>query len=316
MGILIAYLLGILTTIIPKDAKQAEAIRNSYQTRNDKHCPPPEVTVLNNLPSSVKVHQREQDTKDERNYRRFMFLVTTMTLGAIVIYADLVYWQYRQMIRATEEATRSANAAQQQLEATERPWLKVSFIVQPPGITFKDGGMQLNIAARIENIGHSVANGVVSPMKVFLADDANAMFKEPLRRQKELCDELASKPIVHRRGSMEVVIFPNDFDASVGYGLSLSKAEVDAAKDGRIGVKGANLAGPKLLVPIVYGCVDYVFDTSERHHQTQFILELQQTNQISTVPKRIPMIAIRVGQPVDASNVVITKYPFGGFYAY
>jgi hypothetical protein len=115
---------------------------------------------------------------------------------------------------------------------------------------------------------------------------------------------------------MEVVIFPNDFDASVGYGLSLSKAEVDAAKDGRIGVKGANLAGPKLLVPIVYGCVDYVFDTSERHHQTQFILELQQTNQISTVPKRIPMIAIRVGQPVDASNVVITKYPFGGFYAY
>jgi len=115
---------------------------------------------------------------------------------------------------------------------------------------------------------------------------------------------------------MAVVIFPNDSDSSVGYGVGLSKAEVDAAKDGRIGVRGANMEGPKPIVPIVYGCVDYVFDTSERHHQTQFILQLQQTNRRSTLPNRVPMIAIRAGQPVDSSNVIITKYPFGGFYAY
>jgi hypothetical protein len=235
------------------------------------------------------------------------------TFLAVVIYAAIARNQWQEMTRATLEATKSSETARKQLELSERPWLKVSFTVQPPGITFKDGGMQLNIVPRIENIGHSVANGVVSPMKVILADDANTMFKEPLRRQKELCDEIASKPIARRQESMEAVIFPNDFDASVGYGLSLSRADVEAAKDERIGV---NLAGPKLLVPIIYGCVDYVYDTSERHHQTQFILELQQTNRVGTVPMRIPMIAIRAGQPVDASNVVIMKYPFGGFYAY
>jgi len=75
-----------------------------------------------------------------------------------------------------------------------------------------------------------------------------------------------------------VVIFPNDSDSSWGYGLGLSKAEVDAAKDGRIAVKGANKVGPKLVVPFVYGCLDYVYETSDRHHQTQFIFELQQVN--------------------------------------
>jgi hypothetical protein len=175
--------------------------------------------------------------------------------------------------------------------------------------------MQLNITPRIENVGHSVATSVVSPMEMFLADDADKMFNEPFKRQKEFCDKLAKQPI-HRPGSMEVVIFPNDSDSSVGYGLGLSKAEVDAAKDLGMRVKGApRPAGSKLLVPIVYGCVDYVYDTSDRHHQTQFILELQQTNRTSTIPNRISMIAIRVGQPVDASNVVISKYPFGGFYA-
>jgi len=176
--------------------------------------------------------------------------------------------------------------------------------------------MQLNITPHIENIGHSVATGVVSPMKIFLADDSKTMFKEPLKRQKDLCDSLANLPVVHGQETSGVVIFPNDSDASWGYGLGLTKADVDAAKDGRIGVKGANLTGPKLLVPIVYGCVDYVYETSNRHHQTQFIFELQRVNRTSTVPTRIPMIAIRANQSVKESDVVIEKYPFGGFYAY
>jgi hypothetical protein len=56
-----------------------------------------------------------------------MFLVTTMTLGAIVIYADLVYWQYREMINATNASQQSAaaasvaaGAANETLKANER----------------------------------------------------------------------------------------------------------------------------------------------------------------------------------------------------
>jgi hypothetical protein len=91
--------------------KQTEAIRDSYQTRNNKESPRPEMTVLNNLPSSIQVHQDEQGTKHERNYRRFMFLVSTLTLGAIAVYAALVYWQYREMQKTTIATQKAANAA-------------------------------------------------------------------------------------------------------------------------------------------------------------------------------------------------------------
>jgi hypothetical protein len=62
-------------------------------------------------------------------------------------------------------------------------------------------------------------------MKILLADGANMMFKEPIKRQKELCEALANRPVSHDDSG--VVIFPNDSDASWGYGLTLSKAEVD-----------------------------------------------------------------------------------------
>lgn len=117
--------------------KQTEAIRKSYQVSNDKQGPPPEVTVLNNLPSSIEVHQNEKDTKDERDYKRSTFLVATLTLGAIVVYADLVNLQYREMIASTKAAQDAAGAAlsaagtakkmfdssQQQFRNEQRPYL-------------------------------------------------------------------------------------------------------------------------------------------------------------------------------------------------
>jgi hypothetical protein len=254
--------------------------------------------------------KRQYDVQNSNRYAAWLSAIATFgAVFAATWYACITRDMWKQVQKQTE-------TAQRQLEQSERAWLKVSFVVQPPGITFQNGGMQLNITPRIENIGNSVATDVTTPMKIFLADDADMMFKQPLKRQKELCDGLAKQPVIHNQAWMAVVIFPHDNDSSVGSGLGLSKAEVDAAKDERIGVKGANMIGPKLLVPIVYGCIDYLYDTSDRHHQTQFILEVQQTNRTSTVPRRIPMIAIREGEPVDASNVVITKYPFGGFYAY
>jgi hypothetical protein len=107
--------------------KQTDAIRKSYEVSNDKQSPLPEGTVLNSLPSSIEVHQNEKHAKDERNYKRFMFLVTTMTLGAIVIYADLVHWQYREMINSRQQmqgaidaANRSANAAEKSANTAAR----------------------------------------------------------------------------------------------------------------------------------------------------------------------------------------------------
>jgi hypothetical protein len=304
--------------IDPKPPSQgADAEPKDHQ---DKPEPPVAPKVLAPNPPSPSAKHCEVTANMKRDRIDWWTLrMEGIGLAVLVIYtiATIAIWCANK--KAAEATVIAANAAktasetaQKQLEQSERPWLKVSFSIATPGITFTNGGMQLNVVPHIENVGNSVATGVVSPMKVFLADDGDAIFKEPLKRQKELCDQLATQSVTHSNG---VVIFPNDSDDSWGYGLGLSKGEVDAAKK-LAGVKGSPPTGPKLLIPIVYGCVDYTFDTSERHHQTQFIFELQQTNRTSTVPRRIPVIAIRANEPVSQPNVVFTKYPFGGFYAY
>jgi len=319
MGILIAYLLGILTASKPKN-HNGDCEHRSTDCHENQPFPRGPFSVIS-LPRTLSVEEQAEKEKKEGR-KTISFWVRIASLGVLVVYAGVTILIWCANKKAADAAMIAAMAAktasetaQKQLEQTERPWLKVSFSVQPPGITFQDGGMQLNIVPRIENIGHSVATGVVSPMKIFLADDEESLFNAPLKRQKEFCDKLASQPVSHRQETSEVAIFPSDSDSSWGYGLGLSKAEVDAAKD-RGPASGTKATGPKLLIPIVYGCVDYVYGTSERHHQTRFILELQQVNRTQTVPARIPTIAIRAGQPVDAVNVVITKYPFGGFNAY
>jgi hypothetical protein len=92
--------------------KQTEAIRQSHQTENNKQSASPEVPPFANLPKSVEVHQNAKDAADERNYKRATFFVAALTFGALVIYAVLVYWQYREMINTTRATQNSAKAAE------------------------------------------------------------------------------------------------------------------------------------------------------------------------------------------------------------
>jgi hypothetical protein len=120
--------------------KQIEAIREAYKAAETKRSSTPEVTVLNHFPESIEVHQNAKDTGDERNYRRASFFVTSLTLGAIVVYAALVRWQYREMVNtrlqmqgAIDAANRSATAAETantNAVASERPWVGMTFAIQ------------------------------------------------------------------------------------------------------------------------------------------------------------------------------------------
>ena len=113
--------------------KQTDAICKSTESHDDEQRPSPEIIATVNLPESIEVHQKAEDTRDERNYRRATFFVTGLTLGAIAVYAGLVYWQYREMINATIAAQTTAKAAQDaitqardQFRQDERPYIWVT----------------------------------------------------------------------------------------------------------------------------------------------------------------------------------------------
>ena len=100
--------------------KQTEAIREANQRRSDERRPSPEIITTVNFPKSVEVHQKAEDARDERNYKRATFFVTSLTFGAIAVYAVLVYWQYREMIAASQAANRTAKAAEDTFKLTQK----------------------------------------------------------------------------------------------------------------------------------------------------------------------------------------------------
>jgi hypothetical protein len=235
---------------------------------------------------------------------------------ATIIYACITHNMWQEMQTQTGISQQTLRTGQRQLEATERPWLKISFAVQRlaskgNGIDFNtDGSLQLSLLAIITNTGHSVATDVVVPMKAFLAYDTDTIFKKPLRVQSEMCDKVASTPLGKPDESqMAVTIFPGDTDNSTGHGVGIDKAEIDAAPNA-----APRAPGPKRLYPIIVGCVDYQYGTSEKHHQTRFILDIQRVDR--TVPKGIyPVTTIKNGQSVSTADVYVSKYAFGGFWA-
>ena len=98
---------------------------NKLKQSADHKQPPPPLTANVHFPEGLEVHNKTQDTPDERNYRRATILVTMLSLGAFVVYAYVVYLQF-------DAANRSAIAAEKanQLSSdSERPWFGATLSV-------------------------------------------------------------------------------------------------------------------------------------------------------------------------------------------
>ena len=68
----------------------------------------------------------------------------------------------------------------------------------------------------------------------------------------------------------------------------------------------------KYIETVVAGCVDYLYGTATRHHQTGFIFTINRFE--PTRPNDV--IAIKVGEQLPPNRIALIKYAFGGFYAY
>lgn len=66
------------------------------------------------------------------------------------------------------------------------------------------------------------------------------------------------------------------------------------------------------IVPMLVGCIDYVFGDKPFHGQTGFIY---QVDVFDRSKDRVRNYAIRIGSDVPKSKLVLTKYVFGGDFA-
>jgi hypothetical protein len=193
------------------------------------------IAIVEIPPTKAKNDNATQRRKRIKRLRKAgSFWVGLITLIALVAYTTIAKNQWKEMITATRATKSAADTAQKQLEMSERPWLILQGItVDPPGFIFpKDGGAQIGIRPQIRNIGHSVATGVIFRVQLF-NPTRNGFFTEPLKKQQELCQPIADKPISNSqwgRGVGDLVIFPNDIEQSWFYGLNLTQAEMDSTK--------------------------------------------------------------------------------------
>ncbi|HVS89021.1 MAG TPA: hypothetical protein VHF01_12480 [Candidatus Acidoferrum sp.] len=283
---------------------------NDERSRRQDVSPSPIRVVLESFPPSpAPPDEWEAEKKKKKRFKWYVFGLNFLTLIAVIGYACINWKMWREMQDQTK-------TARQQLELSERPWIKISFTIGVQGFSFQSGSATLPLQAHIQNIGHSVATGVIVPIKMFLAYDANGIFKEPLKRQKDLCDPIAEKPTGDPQLSdMALTIFPGDTDVSMNYGVGVGKDELDSAKT-LIPHGGGfpKVGGGKRILPIIVGCVDYQYATSTHHHQTRFIYQVQRIDR-SLPPNIYPIISIEVPKTVAPADVVLQKYGFGGFLA-
>jgi hypothetical protein len=284
--------------------KQTETIRESYQATERKQSSPPEVTVLNHLPESIEVHQNAKDTSDERNYRRAAFFVTALTLGAIVVYADLVNLQYREMIKATNAAETTADAAQKQFEASERPWIKItdlkttgkgqlipalSFIGygHPPFPNGRPQAVWFQTRVEIRNIGHSVAHTTIES-ELFLPQWGDKYAEVLAAEQKRFCDTSAKSDQIKTTYRL---VFPDDPLEWAG----AASRSITADVVNRVSPTGeASSSG--FILPIIIVCANYQLGTLPKVYQTRALFDVLHLDgkRSFEIPVQVPDNQIRI----------------------
>jgi len=162
-----------------------------------------------------------------------------------------------------------------QLEATDRPWLKVVGLndvrlkfmgkdykpkeVWPNG-AFATDEMFGNFSIEIKNVGHSVATQIhvrsilISPL---WKNGYSDVVKEA---QQKFCETLPEAKDKSTQG--DAVLFPDEsYEAGNGSSVILDDQHVNHAAEG------------DFILAALVGCVDYQFRFSSEHHQTTFVYE-------------------------------------------
>lgn len=204
----------------------------------------------------------------------------------------------------------SVKIASQQLDSSERPWVKVNVaLLSSPGqlypVSFNGGRLLVSAVLLPQNVGRSPAIKVRIRSKLIPSPAASATALQRTsteQDQKEICDQINAKPV----GSASLfgegdTLFPDDQPNGIRQSLfvnqSAIEAEIAKPSNNRCNVPGmgsiqiasddpidaAGLAQAMCRLPgasgapsfSIIGCVDYSIDYSGVRHQTVFLYDLE-----------------------------------------
>jgi len=204
-----------------------------------------------------------QKKRDCYDYAMLVIQAALASIGIVAIFiAAYQVREARRAIDATREAvaaaSRSADIAEAQFLAENRPWVRADFGIAEPLHFREDGVGLMKLRAAIRNDGQSVALEVMVKSKLL-----SGMVKEIPAAQEQWCE-----PMRGRSGDLLVgdMLFPGEEPMVMDDGLSIDREEVEAA------LAVTKVTGKIPLFVIV--CLDYRSTFSKRSNQTRYAFQL------------------------------------------
>ena len=207
------------------------------------------VAELRQLPTAIKEYEAQVQANAPRDKWRFRLEVAGFfLLIATALLAGLNLWTLKNQ----------ADIAQEQLETTDRPWLKVAVV--PRQLVVRDGSVTLQTEVTVSNVGRSVATHADVELGLY----PNNSSAQAFQTQRRLCEAASLQQ------SRNLVLFPSD----------------RIPQDALPSIQQSDLRVRDL--PLLIGCVSYRFGTATKTHYTKFMYEIGRGDP-SDPTKRLPL---------------------------
>jgi hypothetical protein len=215
--------------------------------------------------------------------------------------------------KALADLTAKQFAASQQLVASQRASINVSFAYVNNPITFHEGGLSIVFTVILRNIGRFAATKVKVRFQSYFSQWGDKLFSEPMEKQRDFCDKpnISKDSRINLKGltSEDALTIPagdtKDWQINFGMGKPTDAEIIKWPPNSEMAkFPPGELHQTDRVFPIVVGCVDYLSGVMTEKHQTGFIFEVQHGN------PQMPSFII-LGEDVRREDVVVTPYFFG-----
>jgi hypothetical protein len=151
----------------------------------------------------------------------------------------------------------------EEMRLDQRPWVSIGYPKPTSDFQFVDPGAILTVQFSLHNYGKSPALNVEIDGRMPLLQSQMGIGK----RQDDVCNDLFTRS----KGAMGTgyTIFPNE-PLPMSVQFNVDRTEIDAA------LKRNTLPIP-VIIPVIIGCVRYVFGADGSQHKTAFVYNVMHT---------------------------------------
>jgi len=246
---------------------------NANDERHNRQYVPPSplrVVVERLPPSETPPEERKAEKKRDRRPQWGILLVNVFALVALIAYALTTMKMWHEMQTQTK-------TAREQLEWSERPWIKIVDVKTRgnnpfiPAFSFQGFGhgpfptgtkqATFQIEISMKNIGHSMAF-VGADFELFFPEWKDTFEDLIVKEEKRFCDHSAQGKVNY---PLSKILFPGE---PLGWNGAATQLVGPAVSPNTIN-RGLNDPTGDYVLPVVIICANYNFGASSQKYQTR-----------------------------------------------